>query len=433
MSWRLADGLLLVLGTAGSRLVELESGKEITIDNQVVEHLERFTLGAEPSSENSIEQRIVSSKVIRPQPPRPDPILRRVLEDLDRRYLDTRTLTGRVASAYEKLLSAHATRKRFLGLVGQCPTLVETSLRRALEVGDAAEVGAQRVLCVGDDDLVSIGLAALGHDVTVFDVDDYLLNFLRMVSESLGLHIEIREQDLCDPLTYQASKPFDVFLTDPMSNRDCIEIFVSRGLELLRVGGRCFTAVYPPASGLAQTIFDEMQLPVKAWKARHNRYYSHKIELHYYESDWVELQKTAQTRWPIARDATRVPLNLYREDYFQRDRSLLGLYENIENPEQSTSEFLLLLMRVVLDAAQLPSTDSVAYDAKDWTVVHTATAEGHITLRADRLLRQLQVDVFPYDPKLEHLLRQALLNAYKESAKRITVSIGRGLWDLRVV
>ena len=95
------------------------------------------------------------------------------LATLDRMYLRdyAASLSPRAKAAYEALLAAHARRKRFFERVGQCPILPETALRRALLVGDAAEVGVKDVLCLGDDDLVSVALATLGHRVTVYDID----------------------------------------------------------------------------------------------------------------------------------------------------------------------------------------------------------------------------------------------------------------------
>ncbi|MEZ4270294.1 MAG: bis-aminopropyl spermidine synthase family protein [Myxococcota bacterium] len=109
--------------------------------------------------------------------------------------------------------------------VGQCPVLPEIALRRALLVGDAADIGVLDIVCLGDDDLVSIALAVLGHRVTVYDIDDYLLKFLHVSCEQLGLDVAVKERDLRDPLGLDERSQFDVFLIDPMSNRDCFDIF----------------------------------------------------------------------------------------------------------------------------------------------------------------------------------------------------------------
>ena len=131
------------------------------------------------------------------------------------------------------------------------------------------------MLCIGDDDMVSVALAAMGHRVTVYDIDPYLINLLRTAREDLGLDFEIVNQDLCKPLSGNLQERFDVFLTDPMSNRQCFEIFLSRAFALLKPEGQGFVAVFPPAMNVFAELAEDMNFEINHWYRRFNRYYSH--------------------------------------------------------------------------------------------------------------------------------------------------------------
>jgi predicted methyltransferase len=276
---------------------------------------------------------LLEDKILAEGPPTLDPLIRDRLAGLDRVFMASYSehLDERAKHAYALTLDAHSRRKRFFTRVGQCPTIPETTLRRALLIGDAEKVGVKRILCVGDDDLVSVPLAALGHDVTVYDIDDFLLAFLRDVCSKLDLDVNVEERDLRDPLKTSESEAFDIFVTDPMSNRDCFEIFLSRAFTMLKPDGRGYTAVYGPTGRLFQTVAGEMKFPIHAWHARHNRYYSQFIQLHSYESDWVEVSKTPETVVKHAPEEFCVPINLYAEDFYQRKPTFLSFYDEIDD------------------------------------------------------------------------------------------------------
>ncbi len=440
--YHLADGVIVSIGPVNTSLVDLVRDTEVDIEFRHIDAVEKVALGEWVPGYEALIPGLLEEGVLAEGPPIADPVIQRRLERLDRIYLGQYEdrLSERVHHIYERILDAHARRKRFFERVGQCPVLPETALRRALLVGDAKEVGVKKVLCLGDDDLLSVALAMLGHEVTAYDIDDYLLSFLKIICEQQGLDVTIAERDLRDPLEDAELEQFDVFLTDPMSNRDCLEIFLSRAFSMLKPGGVGFSAVYAPVGRLFRQIADEMKFPIERWLARHNHYYSKYFNLHSYESDWVQIRKTPETIIKHPPGEFSVPLNLYREDYHQRNRSMVSFYDDIEDVEHALPMFLEMVFdgveALLRESSNLPENfavlDRIMHPEEDWTVIHLPTTTGYVTLHVDRPRRQLTLDMHPFVPELEEQLRTLLIAAYKTTATESSVSINRACWDLRV-
>ena len=432
--FHLGDGIVLAIGSQETQLCDLKQDHEIVIDFRFIEPLEKVSLGWSGEGYETLIPRLLEQGVLAPGPATVDPVLKDRLQRIDRLFMPAyeASLDTRARRAYELTLDAHARRKRFFTRVGQCPTLPETTLRRALLVGDAEKVGKKNILLVGDDDLVSVPLAALGHDVTVFDIDDFLLGFLREISRALELNIKVVEKDLRDPLDEGESQSFDLFLTDPMSNRDCFEIFLSRAFALVKPDSPGFVAVYGPTERLFRTIGDELRFPIVRWHRRHNRYYSQFMRIHSYESDWVEIRRTAETVIKHPPTEFCVPLNLYAEQFYQRPPVFFAFYDEIEEPRFARPMFLEMIVDVAEQNTKLKLLGRRMILGQEWTVVHAATDEGHFTVHVDRERRQLTLAMFPIRADIENLLRHAFLTGYKSKAKDARLGSSRDVWDLRV-
>ena len=432
--YRLGDGIILSIGPVQTQLVGLEQDFEVPIDYRFVSSVEKLTLHGMVDESTPFLDRLLQEKVVVEGQAGPDPVIEKKLRTLDEPFFSSyrHTLSRKALDAYALLVAAHSRRKRFYERVGQCPILPEAALRRALLVGDAEEVGALEVLCVGDDDLVSIALAALGHRVTVFDIDDYLIQFLGNTARDLNLDIRVKAQDLRDPIEDETLESFDCFLTDPMSNRDCFEIFLSRAFSLLKTGGTGFTAVYAPVGRLFKEIQKEMGFEIDRWMSRHNRYYSRYFKLHNYESDWVQMRKTSATTPKVAPDEFSVPLNLYREDHHQRPKSYLLLLNGIEDVHLAKPLFLDIIFDGVQNLEYSELAERISTLGQDWTFIHAPHDEGYINLHVDRPRKQIVLDMHPFQPKLERPLRELLMAAYKTTGESSEVSIGRAGWHLRI-
>ncbi len=432
--YHFCDGIILAIGVNDVYLIDLAKDRQIEVEAPYVSAAEQLALGWRPNAFQDMLPELIEDEVITEGPQGVDAVVAARLRELDDMYLPPyRHLLGaRAAQAYQTLLEAHARRKRFQVAVGQCSVLPETSLRRALLVGDAEAVGKKRVLCIGDDDLVSVGLAALGHEVTVWDIDDYLIDFLTQLVDELSLDIRVEQVDLRDPLEGDQTESYDLFLTDPMSNRDFFEVFLSRAFGLLKPDGAGYVAVFAPAGRLFREVAAEMNIDIRHWHRRHNRYYSPFMKVHWYESDWLEVRKTAGTRVKYPPDELCAPLNFYREDYFMRRPAVFSFYDGIEEPHYAKPLFLDMVMDVLQDQGDIVLINRDIFAADDWSVVKAGSVEGHFTMHVDRRRLQIMLEMYPFDRDIEEKLRNLLLAAYKSGQIEVRAGAVRGVWDIRL-
>lgn len=120
-----------------------------------------------------------------------------------------------------------------------------TSLRRAvLCLQNHALIGKQ-ILCVGDDDLVSIALGFLlkrlfpkgipaQTRISVLDVDERFLDTIREIAGVNSLPVECLRLDLRNPLPANLVGQFDCFFTDPPYTLPGMSLFLSRGITALK-------------------------------------------------------------------------------------------------------------------------------------------------------------------------------------------------------
>ncbi|MEL6759728.1 MAG: bis-aminopropyl spermidine synthase family protein [Myxococcota bacterium] len=432
--YHLADGIVLSIGPRASRLMDLIADDDIKVDFRYIEVLERLGHGVSLAEYASMVPLLLDAGVIEPGSSRSDPYIRDRLTALDEHYLaDLRPRLGkRAAQAYEACLDVHSRRKRFFQQVGQCPVLPETALRRALLVGDAEDVGRKNVLCLGDDDLVSVALAALGHEVSAYDIDDYLLEFLRRSVEDVELPVTIEEVDLRDPLAKKRRQRFDVVLTDPMSNRDCFDLFLSRALSMLKPDGVLFSACFAPAAELFEQVVGELGLSIHRWHARHNRYYTHFFKQHWYASDWVELRLTERSSESVAPDDFSVPLNLYREDFYQRLPIFVADVGDIEDEKFTRPMYLDLILDLVEANTELRILDRAYYPADEWSLVVAFAEDCRLTIHTDRARKQILIDMFPFVPEVERVLRGYLMSVFKPNPQEVGVATTNAVWSVRI-
>ncbi len=120
----------------------------------------------------------------------------------------------------------------------------ETSLKRALYSLKNNSLIGKKIICIGDDDLVSISLAILIKKlfeksenkayIQVVDIDNRYLNYITEVSNKLNLNINCENIDLRSPMKNELSNKFDCFFTDPPYTLNGLELFIKRGIEALK-------------------------------------------------------------------------------------------------------------------------------------------------------------------------------------------------------
>jgi N4-bis(aminopropyl)spermidine synthase len=119
---------------------------------------------------------------------------------------------------------------------------VATKVNRVLRMHAAHALAGQRILLLGDDDLVSVAIAAFaawsGHPeavrrLAVVDTDPDVLAWIGKQSARTGVSVELVEHDLRQPLPGGLAGGFDVVLTDPPYTIAGAELFLSRAVAAL--------------------------------------------------------------------------------------------------------------------------------------------------------------------------------------------------------
>lgn len=131
----------------------------------------------------------------------------------------------------------------------QRPVNIETIISRVAYVIWRGDLQNKRIVLIGDDDLTSIALAwtHLAKEITVFDIDERLLNLIKDVSKSNNLHINVVKQDLLKKLPIKYINHYDTFVTDPTPTVKPLALFTNRGLEMLinKPGKIGYISLYP--------------------------------------------------------------------------------------------------------------------------------------------------------------------------------------------
>ncbi|GIO34654.1 MULTISPECIES: bis-aminopropyl spermidine synthase family protein [Paenibacillus] len=129
--------------------------------------------------------------------------------------------------------------------IDQSKCTPETSLNRAILCLKQHALIGKKILCVGDDDLVSVSIGLLlqklfpsgGHNVTkvqVLDIDERFLGYIETIAKERGLPITCRRLDLREGLPEYLHGRFDSFFTDPPYTLQGMSLFVSRGIQALK-------------------------------------------------------------------------------------------------------------------------------------------------------------------------------------------------------
>lgn len=129
--------------------------------------------------------------------------------------------------------------------IDQSKCTAETSLARAILCLQEHTLIGKKILCVGDDDLVSISLSLLlnrlfpskEHRKTVIDVvdvDDRFLTYIHQIAEELDLPIKCHNINFKNALPKKLHEKYDCFFTDPPYTLQGLVLFVSRGISALK-------------------------------------------------------------------------------------------------------------------------------------------------------------------------------------------------------
>lgn len=184
----------------------------------------------------------------------------------------------------------HARRKMSLFDFGQTAVLPECGIGRCWQLTQRAGK-KQRVLLIGDDDLLALPLAALGHQVTVVDIDDVLIDFIQKSAREFKLKVDARVQDVLAPMPKDMVGAYDVVLTDPMSYESCLVAFLSRATSAVKHGGLILTCVHPLARRVFERVARRLPVGVEEMLFEFNGYYYQGFVNNWYRSDLYVLRR----------------------------------------------------------------------------------------------------------------------------------------------
>ena len=145
----------------------------------------------------------------------------------------------------EELEEIFANRPQVDVTIDQSKSSVDTSLNRAILSLKNHNLVGKKILCLGDDDLVSIALGFLLkklfnnniHHTTkiiVMDIDKRIIDYINDIAIKESFPIKCDHVDFREPLADNFKNYFDSFYTDPPYTLEGMKLFLSRGVEALK-------------------------------------------------------------------------------------------------------------------------------------------------------------------------------------------------------
>jgi len=116
----------------------------------------------------------------------------------------------------------------------------EDTVSRVAFMYERGDLEDQEIFILGDDDLLSvaIGLTGMAKRVTVVEIDERIVNFIRGFCERKGINwIVVREYNALKELPPEEKGKHDVFITDPVETFKGLKLFVGRCIEALKGKG----------------------------------------------------------------------------------------------------------------------------------------------------------------------------------------------------
>lgn len=128
--------------------------------------------------------------------------------------------------------------------IDQSKATLDTVINRGLLALSSNTLIGKNIACVGDDDLVSIILGFLLKilftkenkmtQITVFDIDDRIIEYIESVAKEHDLNIICFKKDFRTSFDSDFKNHFDTVFTDTPYTETGLNLFVSRAVELLK-------------------------------------------------------------------------------------------------------------------------------------------------------------------------------------------------------
>lgn len=166
------------------------------------------------------------------------PLYKFLLNEEDCRLKLIKELSSEYANIYDNRPQVDVT-------IDQAKGTAETAFKRALLCLEKQSLIGKRILCVGDDDLISVAIGLLlkklysdtkviKYKICVFDIDDRYVKYINLLAKEYEIPVECFKVNLKDPLPISFANSFDCFFTDPPYTNDGMSLFLSRGISALK-------------------------------------------------------------------------------------------------------------------------------------------------------------------------------------------------------
>lgn len=111
----------------------------------------------------------------------------------------------------------------------------ETINNRIKLMADQGDLEGRKILFLGDSDLTSIGVALTGQakSLQVLDIDEEVLNLIKLISKREKMGISCLKYDAREPLPSFLLNSSDVVFTDPPYTLNGFKLFLSRSIQTL--------------------------------------------------------------------------------------------------------------------------------------------------------------------------------------------------------
>lgn len=113
----------------------------------------------------------------------------------------------------------------------QMPCTPDTALRRVRKVGELVDKN-EKILLLGDDDMVSVELAKAGfRHVTAIDICPKVLKHVHDACQAAKVQVKLLQHDLSQPLPEQIARDHALVLFDPQYSVPGVELFLKAALQ----------------------------------------------------------------------------------------------------------------------------------------------------------------------------------------------------------
>lgn len=147
----------------------------------------------------------------------------------------------------------------------QSHVITNTCFKRVMYFHENDGLEGRDIAILGDDDLTSLAIAIFANrfqleinSLTVFDIDQRVLDFIDARRRRYGLNFNLNEMDLIEEIPKQHKNMHDIFITDPPYTVQGLTRFVNVGGEMIRenTGGIGFVS-YPNLRPMDNSQFFE--------------------------------------------------------------------------------------------------------------------------------------------------------------------------------